>query len=81
MSRARHAPSTSRDSKAKKHADVDPFAGDDEPWADDDVPLPPLRDERDDVRFWRGLLLGLVLSGLAWLVLGIALVVLYNVLR
>jgi hypothetical protein len=61
----RHAAPQPRDAELE----VDPLAGEDEPWADEDFLWTP--DEEDYVRFFRTLWIALVLCLLFWLAVAV----------
>ncbi|MGH3073147.1 MAG: hypothetical protein ACRDNB_12890 [Gaiellaceae bacterium] len=53
--------------------------GDDELWAQEDILVAPA-EAHEPIRFWRGLLLGLALSGAGWLLVALAGLALYKAL-
>lgn len=60
--------------------ETDPHAGDDDLWDDDDLAAAlAVALEPSSLLFWRGLMVGLLLSAAAWLSLAAAALVLYNV--
>ena len=58
---------------------ADPHAGDDADWGSDDPAAVTSGLERSSLLFWKGLLVGLWLSAVAWCVLAAVALALYNV--
>ena len=59
---------------------TDPHAGDDADWESHQPAAPVATPEPSPLLFWRGLLLGLLLSAAMWCVLAAVAVVLYKTL-
>ena len=65
-------------------AELDPFAGDDEPWAEEDLARAWIADAQtgrtDHVAFFRALVVVCIVAALVWAVIGATAVAIYRLL-